>query len=163
MWVAQSAVGDLYHGPGALGSPEPLRGGQDDETRAHHAVYCLQPEHLEHAVSVWSQVLGVEFTEYAGNPGLRVFYAADAGLELIAPVPDSARCPRASPPSPPGRVRGSIPSSSRCRASTRRRPAASARGMGVDNQLSFPTIDEADLPELYGMRMTLAEVHQAPA
>ena len=89
--------------------------------RVHHAVYCLQPEHLEHAVSVWSQVLGVEFTEYAGNPGLRVFYAADAGLELIAPVPDSGQVPPRIAAFAAGGVRGSTPSSSRCRASTRRR------------------------------------------
>jgi hypothetical protein len=131
--------------------------------RVHHAVYCLQPEHLEHAVSVWSEVLGVEFSEYAGNPGLRVFYAPDAGLELIAPVPDSGQVPPRIAAFAAGQGEGLYTLVFEVPGIDEASSAASARGIAVDNELRYPTIDEADLPELYGMRMTLAEVHQAPA
>jgi hypothetical protein len=122
-------------------------------------VYCLAPEHLDEAVSLWSEVLGVTFAEHTANPGLRVFYAPEAGLELIAPVPGSDQVPPRIAAFAERYGEGlytlvfEVPSIE---------PAATVaerRGVAVDHRLSFPVIDEADLPEVHGMRLTLAEVH----
>jgi len=127
--------------------------------RVHHAVYCLAPEHLDDAVGLWSEVLGVHFDEYAGNPGLRVFYAPDAGLELIAPVPESGQVPPRIAAFADEHGEGLYTLVFEVPGIDDAASAADGRGIGVDHWLRFPAIDEADLPEVYGMRMTLAEVH----
>lgn len=130
--------------------------------RVHHVVYCLKPEHLDSAVELWSEILGVEFTEHTANPSLRVFYSPDAGLELISPVPGA--------PDVPPRIAEFVEQYGEgihtlvfevpdIEGAEQR---AVARGLSVENRLSFPTLDETDLSEVHGMRLTLAHIQSAP-
>lgn len=130
--------------------------------RIHHIVYCLRPENLDHAVALWSDVLGVEFTEHTGNSALRVFYSPDAGLELISPVPGSDAVPPRIAAFLAERGEGAYTVAFEVPAIAEAERSAVANGLAVENRLSFPTLDEADLTEVHGMRLTLAETHPEP-
>ena len=131
--------------------------------QVHHVVYCLRPENLDHAVALWSDVLGVQFTEHTGNRALRVFYSPDAGLELISPVPGSDAVPPRIAAFLAERGEGVYTLVFEVPAIGEAERRAEANGLAVENRLSFPTLDESDLTEAHGMRLTLAETHPGPA
>ena len=63
----------------------------DDPGRVSHVLYCFESERLERAAAFWRDTFGVRFDEVeAPGSGLKILFSLDSGLELVAPVDDTA-------------------------------------------------------------------------
>jgi 4-hydroxyphenylpyruvate dioxygenase-like putative hemolysin len=57
--------------------------------RVHHVVFCVRHQNLDHAAGLW-RALGLAFSEVElADLGLKVLIDWNAGVEVIAPLPDA--------------------------------------------------------------------------
>jgi catechol 2,3-dioxygenase-like lactoylglutathione lyase family enzyme len=137
--------------------------------RVSHVVYCVRLEHFDEAVAFWTDGLGVRFERVdIQGAGLRIEFAEDAGIEVIAPTEDEAgrgslaqdfldengegvlgvvyRVPD---------LDGSIAAVGRGGVDVRRRASFTGKAPWSDR---YDALEEAHLTPLHGMRVTLGRI-----
>ncbi len=63
--------------------------------KIHHAVFCVRTDNQERAADLWRQ-LGLTFAEVVlDDLDLRVLIDWEAGIEVVAPLPDAGESARA--------------------------------------------------------------------
>lgn len=137
--------------------------------RVSHVVYCVQPDHFDEAVAFWTEGLGVTFERVdIQGAGLRIEFAEDAGIEVIAPTDDEDgqrslaqdflnengegvlgvvyRVPD---------LDSSVSAMGRGGIDVRRRASFTGRAPWSER---YDTLEEAHLTPLHGMRVTLGRI-----
>jgi 4-hydroxyphenylpyruvate dioxygenase-like putative hemolysin len=137
--------------------------------RVSHVVYCVEAQHFDEAVAFWSSAMGVVFDAVdIPGAGLRIMFAEDAGIEVIAPTDDDAGRASIAQAFLDDHAEGVFGVVYRIHAMEPAIEAAASQGVGVVRRVSFTGIDpwsrrydaleEAHLGPLHGMRVTLGKI-----
>jgi predicted enzyme related to lactoylglutathione lyase len=143
----------------------------DHHGKVSHVMFCFEPDELDAAADFWRQAFGVEFEDVAlPDSGLRILFALDAGLELLAPLDDRARPKyRAFLDRHGGGMFGLVYNVGDIEAATAR---AAEAGAAIADRLSysdrepwsleFDKFEESLLEEHLGMRVVIAQIDRRP-